>query len=146
MHYIANRVESVESERQKNRKSGVDENVSSLLSSLLTQPWQTFSAQMTSMQRRARRIDVNTTSCARWDLTCLISITAGVRRLNSAVLTSMRRDDVLLTSVRHHVPAGIAFSSFCFCFFFPFFLSALPGEVEVVIPENKVSSLCISLP
>ena len=84
------------------------------------------------MQRRARRIDVNTTSC---------SITAGVRRLNSAVLTSMRRDDVLLASVQHHVPAGIAFSSFCFCFFFPFFLSALPGEVEVVIPEIKVSSL-----
>ena len=41
-------------------------------------------------------------SYARLDLTYFKSITAGVRRLNSVVRTSMRHEDVALTSVRRH--------------------------------------------
>ena len=50
----------------------------------------------TSMRRKSRRIDVNTTLCAGWDLTCFISIPAGEGRQNNVVLTSLRRDDVRL--------------------------------------------------
>ena len=58
-----------------------------------------------------------------WALTFFNNIPAGVGRQNNVVLTSMRRDDVKLMSVRIILtswPDGIAFSSGCFGFFFSF--------------------------